>query len=238
MGLLGVDDQSGAGRGVLEGGFRLLDLLSRAGDGMGLSQLARESGLPKATVYRLVEQLVGLGAVQRFRGRYFVGPLLSRLGACWQPIPGLQGAAREPVRVLSALTSAAVVVTVLHGDRVRVVFGTRGVVTELPRIHPADEFPISTATGRVLRLAGAAPDGVTSGEWRRAGVEFRRGGSVVVDRHEVIAGLCCVAAPVLGADGALVAAVGVMVVGERVPQGVDQVVRRASSEITRNLSVG
>lgn len=209
---------------------------------MGLSRLARESGLPKATAYRLVEQLVGLGAVQRYRERYFVGHLLSRLGDAWQPIPGLQNAAREPVRLLSALTSTAVVVTVLHDDRVRVVFGTRGLVTELPRIHPADEIPISTATGKVLQLAGTpeddAPTGFTSGEWRRACEEFRRAGSVVVDRHEVIAGLCCVAAPVLRADGTLVAAVGVMAVTEHVPQGLDYLVRRASLEITRNLSVG
>lgn len=230
------------GRGVLEGSFRLLELLSLAEGGMGLSRLSRESGLPKATVHRLVEQLVGLGAVQRHRERYFVGHLLSRLGDAWQPIPGLQNAAREPVRMLSALTSTAVVVTVLHDDRVRVVVGTRGLVTELPRIHPADEFPITTATGKVLQLAGTpagdAPTGFTSGEWRRAFEEFRHAGSVVVDRHEVIAGVCCVAAPVRRADGTLVAAVGAMAVTEHVPQGLDQLVRRASLEITRNLAIG
>ncbi|WP_143028010.1 IclR family transcriptional regulator [Lentzea albidocapillata] len=244
-----IDDHPGRdggavrGRGVLEGGFRLLDLLSRAEGGMGLSRLARESGLPKATVYRLVEQLVQLGAVQRYRERYFVGHLLSRLGTAWQPFPGLQRAAREPVRLLSALTSTAVVVTVLHDDRVRVVVGTRGLVMDLPRIHPADEFPVTTATGKVLLLAGApaaedVPAGLPADEWRRAREEFRRTGSVVVDRHEVVAGMCCVAAPVRRADGTLLAAVGAMAVKEHVPPGLDNLVRRASLEITRNLQAG
>lgn len=49
--------------GVLEGGFHVLDLLPRPEGRMGLSRLARESGLPKATAYRQVEQLVELGAV-------------------------------------------------------------------------------------------------------------------------------------------------------------------------------
>ncbi|WP_123741200.1 IclR family transcriptional regulator [Saccharothrix texasensis] len=234
-------DEAVGGRGVLEGGFRLLDVLSRAECGMGLSGLAREAGLPKSTTHRLVDQLVELGAVQRYRGRYFIGHLMSRLGNTWQPIPGLQDAAREPVRRLSVLTSTAVVVTVLHENRVRVVLGTRGPVTELPRFHPADEFPVTTATGKVLRLAGTPaagdpPAGFTSGEWRRALAEFRRAGSTVVDRHEVIAGLCCVAVPVRRDDGSLIGAVGAISVTERVPAGLDDLVRRASLDITRNLS--
>ncbi|MDT7566078.1 MAG: IclR family transcriptional regulator, acetate operon repressor, partial [Pseudonocardiales bacterium] len=76
---------SQGGRGVLEGAFELLDVLSRMPSGAGLSGLSRDSGLPKATTHRLLEQLVALGAVQRDGQRYYVGGALARLGRSWQP---------------------------------------------------------------------------------------------------------------------------------------------------------
>lgn len=61
-GVLSTEDR---GRGVLEGAFIVLDALARVPAGAGLSALARDTGLSKATVHRLLEQLVNLGAVQR-----------------------------------------------------------------------------------------------------------------------------------------------------------------------------
>jgi hypothetical protein len=45
----------------------LLDLLSRAENGLGLTELSRETELAKTTVHRLAEQLVDIGAFQRMR---------------------------------------------------------------------------------------------------------------------------------------------------------------------------
>jgi DNA-binding IclR family transcriptional regulator len=45
----------------------LLDVLSRAENGLGLTELSRETELAKATVHRLAEQLVDIGAAQRMR---------------------------------------------------------------------------------------------------------------------------------------------------------------------------
>jgi DNA-binding IclR family transcriptional regulator len=232
--------ERGRGRGVLEGAFRLLDVLSRAADGAGLSELARDARLPKASAYRLLEQLVDLAAVHRHERRYFIGPQLAQLGRAWQPHPVLRAAAREPVRLLSALSSTIAVVTVLRDHRVRAVTAARGVVTEIPRIHPYDEFPIRTAAGRVLLLAkptesGDPPPGFSQTEWRRKMGEFRRGGTVVMDHQEVMPGMCCVAAPVRRPDGELVAAVSALAVKSVVPAGLTELVVRASHEITRNL---
>src|SRR5262245_57549426 len=60
-------------RGVLDGAFAVLDALAREEGGLGLTALSRACGLAKSTVYRLAEQLVALGAVQRVDGRYYVG---------------------------------------------------------------------------------------------------------------------------------------------------------------------
>lgn len=238
--LLTVD--AGRGRGVLDGALRLLDVLSRTVGGAGLSELAREANVPKASAYRLMEQLVELGAAQRYEQRYFVGPRLARLGRAWEPHPGLQSAAREPVGRLSALSSTIVMVTVLHHQRIRAVVATRGVVTEVPRVQAFDEFPTQTAAGRLL-MSHQGPDavndaqlpGLTRGEWQRARAELRSSGPSVVDREEVLPGMCCVAAPVHGGDGQVIAAISALAIKPAVPPGLIELVIRAAGEVSRNL---
>ena len=50
-------------RTVLDGAFSVLDALAHAEEGLGLTALARVSGLAKTSAHRLAEQLVALGAV-------------------------------------------------------------------------------------------------------------------------------------------------------------------------------
>ena len=72
-------------RGVLDCAFPVLDALAHADNGLGLSALACASGLAKTSAYRLAEQLVSLGAVQRVDQRYYVGARIGRIGQRWQP---------------------------------------------------------------------------------------------------------------------------------------------------------
>ena len=72
-----------AGRPVqsLQRAFDLLDDLADAGGRATLSQLTAASGLPAATIHRLLATLVELGHVRRESGRrYALGPRLVRLG--------------------------------------------------------------------------------------------------------------------------------------------------------------
>jgi DNA-binding IclR family transcriptional regulator len=227
---------------VLEGAFQVLGVLAQAQDGAGLSEIARQAALPKSTTHRLLEQLVDLGVAQRHDRRYFVGPGLARLGNAWQPHPGLQGSTREPARTLSALTTTVVAITVLHEGRIRVVTATRGVVTDVPRMQPYDEIPPTHAGGQLLLLAQRGPNdeppsGFTAAEWRQAHADFARPGNLVVDHQEVLAGVCCVAAPVRGPDGELIASISAIALKPSVPAGLPELVLRASREITRNLSL-
>jgi DNA-binding IclR family transcriptional regulator len=231
------------GRGVLEGAFSVLEVLSGADGGAGLSDLARTAGLPKATAYRLVEQLVELGAVQRHGQRYFVGGLLARLGNSWQPDPGLARASREPVRLLAALTTSVTGVAVLRDERVRVVSATRGAVSDIPAIRAYDEFPRETAAGRVLLLAGQSerdepPPDVSRAEWRRYHTDLRRSGTVAMTHEDKFAGVSCVAAPVRRPDGKIVGSVSALLLKPAVPAGLPELVLRAAREINRNLARG
>jgi IclR family transcriptional regulator, acetate operon repressor len=75
--------ESSAGRPVqsLQRAFDLLDDLADAGGRATLSELTAASGLPAATIHRLLATLVELGHVRRESGRrYALGPRLVRLG--------------------------------------------------------------------------------------------------------------------------------------------------------------
>jgi DNA-binding IclR family transcriptional regulator len=143
--------------------------------------------------------------------------------------------------MLSALTTTVVSIAVLHEERIRIVTATRGVVTDVPRMQPYDEIPPSHAGGQLLLLAGAgaddeSPSGFSAEQWRRARAGFARPGNLVIDRQQVLAGVCCVAAPVRRPDGELIASISAISLTPAVPAGLPELVQRASREITRNLA--
>src|SRR4051794_41962504 len=75
----------------------LLDHLADAGGRATLSELAAASGLPAASVHRLLATLVAQGHVRREAGRrYALGPRLVRLGDVAGP--GLGGGGGPPPR--------------------------------------------------------------------------------------------------------------------------------------------
>ena len=76
---------------------RLLILCTLCGaPGTRAGDLARATGLAKTSAYRLAEQLVSLGAVQRSDHRYYLGARIGRLGRLWQPDPVMRRAAQAP----------------------------------------------------------------------------------------------------------------------------------------------
>ncbi len=232
--------QQSASRGVLDGAFALLSALARADDGLGLTALARASGLAKTSTYRLAEQLVGLGAVQCVDHRYYVGALVDRIGQRWQPNPLLRRVAHGPVRTLAAQSGATASLRILHEERLRLICATtlRGqpYLTE-----PADSESIArTATGRVLYAAQpteniALPDCWTLREWRRLRESIREPDAVVIDREDVFSGICCVSAPVWWPDGTCAGAVTLLLLSPTVPPHVRTLVSHIAGRIGADL---
>ena len=54
--------EAASGRTVLDGAFCVLNALAHADEGLGLTALARVSGLAKTSAHRLAEQLVARSA--------------------------------------------------------------------------------------------------------------------------------------------------------------------------------
>ncbi|MFJ8697242.1 helix-turn-helix domain-containing protein [Streptomyces roseolilacinus] len=207
---------TGGGRGVLEGAFALLDALRRHGGEAGVTGLAAACGMPKSTAHRLLEQLVALEAVERRGPRYRLGAQLYRLGQAWQPHPGLRVAGRLPLHRLRAATGGSVLLAVLREERALTVCSVPGRVEPLVPVRDGEAFPLDTALGKALR-----------GPVR---------GGAVLDREEVVAGVCCAALPVRSPAGAVVGAVAAMVEAGQRLEVVAGRVAEAASAVTRALA--
>lgn len=226
------------GRGVLEGAFILLDVLAGYESGAGLSALARQADLPKATTHRLIEQLVALGAVERHGRRYVVGRLLGRLGASWRPNPELHQAAIEPVKMLAARSRAAVVVSMLHDGKLKPVTSASGAMSASVYALPTSrDLAERTAAGRVLFAADATGACERGSPWHCGKSPISDWADrLAVDQQDVLPGVCCVATAVCLPDGRPVAAISTLTLGTAVPRGLGDLVRQASWSITRNMA--
>ena len=223
-------------RGVLDGAFAVLDALADADDGLGLAALARASGLPKTSAYRLAEQLVAFGAVQRLDQHYYVGARIAHIGQRWQPDPLLRQTAQAPVHTLAVRSRAMASLRILHEDRLRYVC----IAAARGHAHisdPADPESIArTATGRVLYAAQlssdvALPDCWTAQQWRRLRQSIRQPGATVVDRQDAVPGICCVSAPVWWPNGTCAGAVTVLVRSGTLPSHLPALVSHTASWI-------
>ena len=228
------------GRGVLDAAFATLEALAPADGGLGLTALARATGLAKTSAYRVAEQLVSLGAVQRVDHRYYIGARIGRIGRQWQPDPLLRCAAHAPVHTLAVRAGAVASLRILHEDRLRVICATvpRGHAC-IP--HPAErESTARTATGRVLYAAGSLGDDALPGcwtarEWRTLRESIRDLRATVVDAQDAFPGVCCVSAPVWWPDRSCAGAVTAVLQAAKLTPGLRELVVSAARRIGEGL---
>jgi DNA-binding IclR family transcriptional regulator len=224
------------GRTVLDGAFSVLDALARADDGLGLTALARASGLAKTSAHRLAEQLVALGAVERVNHRYYVGPRMMRIGQRWQPEPLLRQCAQRPVHSLAVQSRATASLRILNENRLRYICAA------VPHGHaympdPVDPESIArTATGRVLYAAlppgkVSLPDCWSRREWHNLRESLSDPRATVSDFGDAVPGVCCVSAPVWWPNGSCAGAVTVSIHGAELPIGVPALVAYTAGRI-------
>ena len=225
-----------SGRTVLGGAFSILDALAHADEGLGLTALARSSGLAKSSAHRLAEQLLTLGAVERFNHRYYVGPRMMRIGQRWQPDPVLRRCAQRPIHALAVRSRAMASLRILHENRLRYICAAVPHGHAYMPHHIDPESIARTATGRVLYAAQpsgevALPDCWTRREWRELRDFLADPRATVIDHQDAVAGLCCVSAPVRWPNGACGAAVTVTLQAEELPAGLPSLVSYTAGRI-------
>lgn len=146
----GTESAETTGRGVLDGAFRLLTALPEADRNHQLADLARRTGIPRASVYRLMAQLHKVGAVEHLCGRYVVAQSLADIVRRAEPVTGIRKHAREVMRSLRSRTGATVslVVPTDQGcSALEVVPGREMLPTP---IHAGIAMPCTAAASLVL----------------------------------------------------------------------------------------
>lgn len=221
---------------------------------LGLTDLSRRSGVPKATAYRLAQELTEWGLLERHGDCYQLGMRLFELGQRASASAVLRSVARPALADLFAATRATIHLAVLDGDHVLFLEKIAGEANIHSHSRIGGRLPApGTATGKVL-LAGAADLQDHLDRLNRTGLthltsrtvpsvdELRKQLAVVqakghaVEFEETMPGVGSIAVPIVGADGTTRAAVSTTAPLKRlVPQRLLPELRSAAASIARAL---
>lgn len=211
--------------------FDVFELLVQHPDGLSLSEICVALALPKSSAHALLHTMVLHGYLREgMRERtYRLGPALFELGSAYIASTNLVSDGWEIVRHTSRACNETVHLAVLDGDEVLYVAKEEG--TSAIRMVSAvgKRFPAyATGVGKVLlanlsdtellsRFSGAStlaaitPTTITDPATLITMIQQVRQQGYALDHEESTPGLCCVAAPVNDATGAIVAGMSISV---------------------------
>lgn len=244
-----------AGVQSVDRALTVLTILARAGES-GVSDLARELGVHKSTVFRLVATLEAHGMVEQHeeRGKYRLGVGVLRLAGATAARLDVVQEARPIARALAAQTGETVNIAILSDQSALYIDQVAGASALQPHNWVGQHIPLhATSNGKVLlseldaeQLAARVPrltayTAATTTSRARLRTELAQvrelGYAVAVDELEV--GLTALAAPIRDAHAEVVASLSVSgpsfrMEAERVESLVPQVVR-AAAEVSDRL---
>lgn len=202
--------------------FQILELVSRAAEGLKISELSQELGISKSTVHGIAAALEDAGALIRDSRtkRYSPGLTLFELGQRAYARFGLREVARPFMEALMTATAETVFLGVRNGDHVSILDSVES-TQELKITSPiGTHIPLlAGATGKVFLASMAESEARTlveacvevSGGLKRytsktivepgrylAELEAVRRRGYALDDEEYIRGVRAVAAPVRG----------------------------------------
>jgi DNA-binding IclR family transcriptional regulator len=241
------------GRSVLNRGLAVLQSFSKEQPELTLGAIQQATGLPSATTYRLVAELVEWGALERVgRGRYRIGIRLWQIGSLAPQARNLRDVALPFLQDLLDVTHEVVHLVVL--DEGKALYLERLMCR--PEVHTrsrvARRLPLhATGPGKILLahspaelvdetiragLSKQARNTITDpAVLRRTLADIRRSG-FCISRDEMTDGASSVAAPVRCVNGQVIAAISVVVPSDsRDLQVLVPAVRLAAAGITRGM---
>lgn len=207
-------------RSVLQRAASLLQAFSDGEPVLTLNELVDRSGLPKSTVYRLAEQLISLGWLEKDVFGYKIGLYLFEVGGLAERYRKLRDRALPYLQQLSYRTGLPVQFGVLKGRDV--VYLERVLVREFPLpTRSGGRMPAHcTALGKALLafsaekelqpvLAGPleprTPSTVTSHDQLLHELSHIRSSNFAREAEECYLGISCAAVPVRGSGNAIAA---------------------------------
>lgn len=248
-------DTATAGVQSVDRALTVLTILARVGE-CGVTDLARELGVHKSTVFRLVATLEAHGMVEQHqeRGKYRLGMGVLRLAGATSARLDVVQQARPITRALATESGETVNIAILSEQSALYIDQVAGDSALQPHNWVGRRIPLhATSNGKVLlseldpeelsarvpRLTAYTEATTTSRKRLRAELAAvrERGFAVAVDELEL--GLTALAAPIRDAHGDLVASLSVSgpsfrLAGERIEELVPRVVR-AAAEVSDRL---
>ena len=211
---------------TVEAALKILEMLAASKEAMTLAEVARQSGMYKSRVYRLVNSLEKMGLTTRVfnNGRYLLGPKLIALGKAAQHQLNILSHAQPIMEDLVRQSKATVILRVLEHDQLVAI-----AIVESPEVLRVS-YPVGTrnpfyygSSGQLL--SAYLPEAVLQ-QWlsrerlkklegrnplrREAFIKklktVRRRGYAF--SNESITGVRSLAVPVLGPEGQVLAALG------------------------------
>ncbi|GAA4038404.1 IclR family transcriptional regulator [Nonomuraea soli] len=203
----------------------ILEAFHHGEEHVALAELARRTGLPKATIHRICADLVGWGALERSGSGYRLGLRLFELGQRVSRPRALRDAAYPCMEELAFTTKETVHCAIRDGHEVLYVEKIGGYRLVSRPSRTGGRLPLHcTATGKVL-LAFAGREviddvlgeplrrftnhTITSPRRLRSELEQIRSTRVAVESEECRIGYLSVAAPVFDGRQQLVGAISV-----------------------------
>jgi DNA-binding IclR family transcriptional regulator len=220
-------DGLGRGANSVLGKVRLILEAFHVDDGaLSLSELYRRTGISKASVHRLAQELVDWGMLERSgAGGYRLGMRAFELGSRVPRYRVLRDAVRPYMENLHYVMKEPVYLAVLDGLEVlyleKVVPGPRGARPS----RTAGRMPLHcTATGKVLLafsepalleevlarpLARLTPSTIVRPPVLREQIDRAREAGHALESEETAVGYCSVAVPLFGGSGLLLGALSI-----------------------------
>jgi IclR family KDG regulon transcriptional repressor len=209
----------------------IFELLVQHPDGLSLSEICTVLGLPKSSGHALLMTLVKRGYLREGRRErsYRLGPALFEIGSAYISSTDLIGDGQAIVSTVARACDETVHLAVLDGADVLYVVKEEGTRTIRMVSAVGKRFPAhGTGVGKMLlsalddaALATRFPNGsplpaltaktITDPRALREELAAIRARGYALDSEESTPGLSCVAAPVYGARGAMVAAMSISV---------------------------
>jgi DNA-binding IclR family transcriptional regulator len=234
----------------------IFELLAQHPEGMNLSEIAAALAIPKSSAHSLIYTLLARHYLREgwHDRKYHLGPRLFEIGSGYAASTDLLADGQEVVRATARACDETVHLAILDGAEVVYVAKEEGTNTVRMVSAVGRRFPAyGTGVGKIL--LSVLPEAVLDNLYPpdvalppitdktisdpiafRRELALTRARGYALDCEESTPGLCCIAAPVYGREGDMVAAMSVSVPSVRFTPQRQQELRELVQEHARNLS--
>ena len=220
-----ADVETDAPNSVLGKVALILQAFTIDDDELTLSHLSRRSGVPKASVHRLAQELLELGFLERAGASHRLGMRLFEIGARVPRTRALRESLLPFMYALHSATKQTILLTVLQGSEIVFVERVNSHGQAPSRSKLGGHVPLHcSATGKVFMAFGPpelfdtavragltrlTPNSAASPVRLRAQIDRVRADGHAVEYEEVMQGFSSIAVPLYESSGALIAGLSV-----------------------------